>query len=159
MTPSEDIPLRSFASADLEVVKRLIDETIDACYVGVYPPNAVRFFKEHHSCDRIREGAGNGYTVVLEDLGRIVGTGTLVRDHVSRVFVAVDAQGRGYGKAIMDALEDRARADGVTMIELSASLPSTRFYERLGYELYEEASIDVGEGQTLDFWRARKSLG
>ena len=158
MTPSENIPIRAFAKADLEAVKRLIDETIDSCYVGVYPPNAVQFFKEHHSCDRILEKAGKGYTVVLEDSRRIVGTGTLLGDHVSRVFVAPDAQGRGYGKAIMGALEDRARADGVAMIELSASLPSTRFYERLGYELYEEASIDVGDGETLDFWRARKPL-
>jgi hypothetical protein len=43
-------------------------------------------------------------------------------------------------------------------VELSVSLPSRRFYENLGYELVEACSIDVGEGQRLDFWKARKML-
>jgi hypothetical protein len=43
-------------------------------------------------------------------------------------------------------------------VSLSVSLPSRRFYEALGYEIVEERSIDVGEGQRLDFWQAHKAL-
>jgi hypothetical protein len=58
----------------------------------------------------------------------------------------------------MHELEDRAKARGCTESELSVSLPSRGFYESLGYQMLEEGSIDVGEGQHLDFWKARKSL-
>jgi hypothetical protein len=59
---------------------------------------------------------------------------------------------------IMKALQNEARANGVTEIGLSISLPSKRFYESLGYKIVEEISRDVGEGQRLDFWKAVKRL-
>ena len=58
----------------------------------------------------------------------------------------------------MQRLEDQARAEGVVESELSVSLPSLKFYQRLGYEIVEERSRDLGEGQRLDFWAARKTL-
>jgi hypothetical protein len=58
----------------------------------------------------------------------------------------------------MGELENRAKARGCKELELSVSLPSKRFYEKLGYEMIEKRSLDVGEGQTLDYWMARKPL-
>ena len=58
----------------------------------------------------------------------------------------------------MRALEEKARADGKTECALSISLPSLKFYRGLGYEVLEERSRDLGDGQRLDFWKAKKSL-
>ena len=58
----------------------------------------------------------------------------------------------------MRKLEARAAAKGCTEAVLSVSLPSRAFYESLGYEMLEACSIDVGEDEHLDFWKARKSL-
>ena len=58
----------------------------------------------------------------------------------------------------MERLEAAARAAGVTESVLSVSLPSKRFYEGLGYEIVEERSRHLGEGQRLDFWKAKKRL-
>jgi hypothetical protein len=41
---------------------------------------------------------------------------------------------------------------------LSVSLPSRTFYVRRGYAVSEMLSGDMGGGQTLDYWQARKSL-
>ncbi len=82
-----------------------------------------------------------------------------VRQLIHRmIFVRPDLQRRGHGKAVMRELERRARARGFTQVELSVSLPSREFYESLGYEMLEECSIDVGDGQRLDFWKAGKTL-
>jgi hypothetical protein len=43
-------------------------------------------------------------------------------------------------------------------VVLSVSLPSKGFYEALRYEILQEAHLDVGEGQRLDYWKARKVL-
>ena len=58
----------------------------------------------------------------------------------------------------MKRLEGQAQADGATESVLSVSLPSRRFYESLGYEIVEACSKNVGNGQRLDFWKAKKKL-
>jgi ribosomal protein S18 acetylase RimI-like enzyme len=64
----------------------------------------------------------------------------------------------GAGKALMAALEDDARGAGLTEVTLSVSVPSKRFYEDRGYEITEIRSRDLGDGQFLEFWKARKRL-
>lgn len=138
MYKARGIAIRSFREADLVPVRRLIHRTIEVCYSGAYPPRAIRFFKESHSGEKILERRRKG-----EILG---------------VFVHPGFQKHGYGRLLMDRLEDRLRAGSRPSAELSVSLPSRRFYENLGYELREACSIDVGEGQRLDFWKAAKTL-
>ncbi len=82
---------------------------------------------------------------------RCVGAGRLVRQEggVGRVGrMAVDAAFRrhGVGALVLDALEARARADGLGEIELHAQCYVEAFYRRHGYaragEVFEEAGID-----------------
>ena len=79
----------------------------------------------------------------------IVGAG------LSAVFLAMTDP---LGAAIMAALESLARANGHDAVELDVSLPSRAFYDRLGYTVHEDAELDLGEGERLCFWRAKKSL-
>ncbi len=67
-------------------------------------------------------------------------------------------QRQGIGAQVMDTLEDAARAAGQRIVHLDVSLPSRRFYESRGYSRMESCSIDVGEGQRLDYWTAQKEL-
>jgi putative acetyltransferase len=150
--------IREFQEMDLAAVRRLIHETIDACYAGVYPPRAVQFFKEFHSEEKIMARHREGQVLVVEQEGRLVATGTIVRKEIFGVFVHPDFQGRGHGTGLMRELENRAKASGCAQSELSVSLPSKGFYDGLGYKIQEECSIDVGEGQQLRFWKASKPL-
>jgi ribosomal protein S18 acetylase RimI-like enzyme len=88
----------------------------------------------------------------------MVGTGSLVGADILGVFVHPLVQHQGYGKAIMKELEKRAILNDVSQVVLSVSLPSRRFYESLGYEITGTYSTDVGEGQQLDYWEAKKKL-
>jgi len=150
--------LRAFAPRDLSAVSAMIHRTIDVSYAGVYPPLAIAHFHEHHTADKIAADAEQGYAVVLERDGRIVATGTLVGDDVRRVYVDPACQGQGLGTAIMRALEDRARGDGIAQIELYSSVVAKPFYDRLGYAVGEEGAGDVGEGQVLRYFRMVKRL-
>jgi GNAT superfamily N-acetyltransferase len=151
--------LRQFQEPDLPSVHELIHQTIDACYTGIYPPRAVGFFKEYHSPVNILKRHREGCVFVVEEDGRMVATGTLVGEEICGVFVNPQFQGRGYGALVMGELERQALAIGRAETKLSISLPSRKFYERLGYEIQEECSFDVGEGQQLRYWQARKLLG
>ena len=69
--------------------------------------------------------------------------------YVSTVFVEADFRRRGYGKALMAALEQRARALGANMIRLDTfDWQGKSFYESLGYEIvgsYENTEDDFSE--------------
>lgn len=150
--------LRAFAPSDATAVTALIHRTIDACYTGAYPPRAVRFFKDYHSVDRVRDRGGAGAVLVIEHAGEIVATGSLVGGEITGVFVDPNHQRAGLGVRLMEALEDAALSAGIAVTDLSVSLPSRGFYERCGYHIVDARSIDVGEGERLDYWAAEKPL-
>jgi GNAT superfamily N-acetyltransferase len=158
MPEQHDISVREFESTDLAAVKRLIHKTIDTCYSQVYPEEAVRFFKNWHSNDRILQDAEEGLTIVLEKTRQAIGTGTIVGDKITRVFVDPALQRRGFGKLIMRKLEDTAISSGIPVVKLDASLPSKNFYDSLGYVTLQATFLEVENGKKLDFYRMEKPL-
>ena len=150
--------IRLFEDADVVALRRLICETIDFSYAPVYPPRALDFFKAFHAEEKVRERAQRGTVLVAEANDALIATGSLLDGEIFAVFVHPGRQGEGLGKALMERLEADARTAGVTESVLSVSLPSKRFYEGLGYEIVEERSRDLGEGQCLNFWKAKKRL-
>ncbi len=153
-----DLRLRPFWDSDLESVRHLIEKTMDACYSGVYPPRAVAFFEEHHSTGNIIESSRRGDYFVFTGGGKLIATGYIAEGEISGVFVDPQCQRSGIGARMMRALEGRALQKGLAEVQLDVSLPSRGFYERLGYQIMEERSIDVGGGERLDYWHAKKRL-
>ncbi len=158
MNKPDRAELRPLRQSDVAAVHRLINQTIDSCYPGVYPPRAVAFFRKFHTEDRISQRLCDGVVVVIVRDREFLATGALVDGDIFGVFVHPGFQRRGYGRTIMHALEGQALQIGHDEVVLSVSLPSRAFYEGLGYEVIEDCFMDVGEGQRLDFWKARKRL-
>ena len=142
----------------MPAVKQLIYSTIDICYSADYPKEAIKFFKEYHCDESILKGAAEGGTIVLEENNRIIATGTIVDDHIMRVFVDPKFQKRGLGKLIMCKLEEKAISTGVRAVKLDASLPSKKFYDSLGYTTSESAYLDVENGKKLYYYKMDKAL-
>ena len=150
--------IRESERADLPALKALVHKTITTCYPGHYVVEAVRFFVDYHSEEAILQDAEKGRTVVLDNAGRILGTGTLVGDEIKRVFVDPTFQKQGFGRQIMQKLEESAARQGAAAVKLDASLPSHAFYDRLGYVTVEPAFLPVENGQRLDFFKMQKTL-
>jgi hypothetical protein len=58
----------------------------------------------------------------------------------------------------MGELEMKAMANGIGEIILSVSLPARSFYEHLGYKIGKALATDLGGGDRLEYWEARKTL-
>ena len=150
--------IRTFREADLMPLKSMIHRTIAVRYPGHYGTEAVRFFMNYHDEQVIRQDARAGCTVVLDKAGRVIGTGTLVGDEIKRVFVDPMAQRQGVGRRIMHYLEARARSSGLTTVRLDASLPSTAFYDKLGYAIVEKTFLLLEDDKRLDFFKMQRRL-
>ncbi|MBW5424132.1 GNAT family N-acetyltransferase [Streptomyces sp. BG9H] len=63
---------------------------------------------------------------------------------LGRLAVTASARGLGVGAALVRAIEDAARARGLTAVDLHAQTHALGFYERLGYEAYGPEFPDAG---------------
>jgi ribosomal protein S18 acetylase RimI-like enzyme len=100
--------------------------------------------------------AESGTTVLLARVdGRIVGAATLVRlvtlvgqfGYVEEVVVDEAARGQSIGKALLGALIDQARADGLDFVELTsrpAREAANRLYRSMRFELRETNVYRLG---------------
>ncbi|GAA0911003.1 GNAT family N-acetyltransferase [Streptomyces thermoalcalitolerans] len=63
---------------------------------------------------------------------------------LGRLAVVREARGLGIGVALVRALEDAARARGLTAVDLHAQTHALGFYERLGYTAYGPEFSEAG---------------
>lgn len=82
---------------------------------------------------RFGQPIGVGRLVVLDGVGRI-----------GRLAVLPQARGAGTGVALVRGLEDLARDQGLTVVELHAQRQAVAFYERLGYRAEGPEFDDAG---------------
>ncbi|MHC4639955.1 MAG: GNAT family N-acetyltransferase [Planctomycetota bacterium] len=154
----EKVSIRHLKRSEVDVVKDLIHRTIDVCYSGLYDAESIKFFKDHHCEHSILQDAERGHTIVLVKKARVIGTGTILNDVITRVFVESGEQRSGFGKMIMQRLEQYAVNDDIRLVKLNASLPSKKFYDRLGYELVDKDYLEVDNHKKLHYYAMKKVL-
>lgn len=158
MIAKEQISVREFRLADLDSVKELINRTIDVCYNGFYLEEVMNYFDMYNWDGNILKAARDGYIVVVETQGKIVGTGSVIGDTVLRVFIDPDHQKQGLGRVIMNELEKRAEANGVKILQLRALANARKFYESLGYSTVDRGLVEVDNDRHLEYYQMEKKL-
>ena len=104
------------------------------------------FFLSLHSCEAIVEDIGCGRVGILVD-----------GNHITRVYVAPEFQGRGVGSFIMQHLEDEIAREHATAA-LDASLPAVGLYERRGYRTQRHERFPVENNAVLVYAMMEKDL-
>ena len=99
------------------------------------------------------------HAMVLED-DQIIGVARMHKSgenqgQVRCVAVAVEAQGKGVGKAIMLHLEGKAKEMGMQEIVLEARENAVPFYKSMGYVIEKESYLLFGE---IQHYRMKKDI-
>ena len=152
------IIIRRLNQKDLQSVYKLIQNTIGISYSEAYPREAIEFFKNYHSKEQILDDTTNGYTLIAECNGEIIGTATLLGTNIRRVFVSPPHQHRGIGKLLVQELEKKALREKSTTLDLEASLVSKQFWESLGFTVHTEEYFPVRNDQKLHYYKMIKTL-
>jgi len=138
------VSFRRATVADLPALLRLLVDDAVAQARGGYTAEvtaAVRLAFDEIERDPSNElwlGEGDGEVVAMLQLTLIPGLsrGGMKRALVEAVRVRADLRGQRIGEALMHHVEQRAKAAGCGLIQLTTDrqrLDAHRFYERLGY--------------------------
>lgn len=142
---------------DLQDVYDVVQHTIKIIYPKYYPTEVVNFFCDLHSKEAILKDIENGYVSVLKMEGKIIATGCLVENHITRVYVLPEHQKKGYGTFIMRNIE--AQISGkYDKAYLDASLPAVTLYEKLGFSTTKHEKYPVENGIILVYEIMEKEL-
>ena len=91
---------------------------------------------------------------VIDD-GQVVGTGRMLASgKIGRMAVRSDMRCQGVGRAVLDALVNEARTQGLAGVSLGAQLSAVAFYQRAGFAPKGDVFIDAGidhRQMVLDF--------
>ena len=133
---------------EAEKVCGIVQGTKAAIYPHYYTQAVVDFFGRLHSLENITKDIEEGRIDVLLVDGEVVGTGSRIDDHITRVYVLPEHEGKGYGSIIMDHLEAEIFNEN-DKCDLDASLPATLFYEHRGFKTVEHKKHDIGDGEVM----------
>jgi N-acetylglutamate synthase-like GNAT family acetyltransferase len=98
--------------------------------------------------------------IVESETNEIVGvarmqTNTPTQGQVRCVAVSPNVQGKGVGKLLMKYLEDVAKEKGIKEIVLDARENAVKFYQSIGYVIFEDSYLLFGE---IQHYKMRKDL-
>ena len=79
---------------------------------------------------------------------------------LNKIYLHPDYQGKGAGKLLLNAVIDQVKAAGANVLELNVNRynKARSFYEKVGFEVYEEKDIDIGNGYWMNDFVMRKVL-
>lgn len=145
--------LRRFEDADARAVSALIAATLRTTNSRDYPPAYIEATVSATRPEDILRRARWTHMIVACDGETIVGCGAIGpywdredESSLFTIFVLPEYQGRGIGRAIVEALERDAYALRARRIEIPASITAAPFYERMGYAYKDGVRVPDGEG-------------
>ena len=147
-----DIEVRALSEADLGAYKALRDHALahhEEAFTSDATTEATRTahsYRERLGCD---SGGSGSFTLGAWSGDHLLGAITCERDsrskvrhigHIIGTMVMHDQQGQGVGRALLDALIERASADGelhqLTLTVTSSNLAAVRLYASAGFTRY-----------------------
>lgn len=83
--------------------------------------------------------------IVAEEAGALLGVGLLHRSGEIRLcYMAPEAKGRGVGRVVLQALEERATEWGIGRLALNSTIGARGFYEHMGFRSGGRATPGFG---------------
>jgi GNAT superfamily N-acetyltransferase len=154
--------LRAAGPGDANAIARVVVESWRATYPGMIPQD---FLDRMDAAElsqrwsrRLSDPLVGELTFVIEEAGRVVGfaSGGPDRDggwggrgELYAIYLVPEAQGRGWGRALVIAVAEGLLARGITSMvvwALRANHRARGFYERLGGTYLRERLLDFGAG-------------
>jgi putative acetyltransferase len=140
--------IRRAMQEDKEAIWRVHGSAIRETCASHYPREVIDVWAGRLRPEKYAEAIERHDFFVAEEDGRVVGFGELGREAaaIQGLYVSPEVKGRGVGRRLLSALEERARSYGLKSLRLTSSLNAVAFYERAGFKAVEELTEAIGPG-------------
>ncbi len=125
---------------EYEEVSKLIEKTARICFTDYYPQSEIDAVCSSLDAEGVRKRASWTHFYVLKEENKIVGCGAIgpywdseTESSLFTIFVDPDYQGKGYGRKIIETLEQDEYFLRAKRIEIPASMYAIPFYKKMGY--------------------------
>ena len=119
----------------------LIAKTARICFTDRYPQNEIENVVESLNYEGVKKRASWTHFYVIKEKNKIVACGAIgpywgseIESSLFTIFVDPDCQGRGYGRKIIETLEQDEYFLRARRIEIPASMVAIPFYKKMGYD-------------------------
>jgi putative acetyltransferase len=157
------IVIRSLRADEIRVYLDIVNSAILGLAVDHYPPETIAGWVVPITDETIRDVTLNteGEIRFVAELDEVpVGIGALVleRSELRACYVVPNAARRGCGSAIVREMERVARENGLTRLNLAASLNAEPFYAAQGYKVRERSEVVLRNGHRMPAVWMEKNL-
>jgi len=140
----------------IDIIEKITIKTIKQIYPKYYPAGAVDFFINHHKTENIKKDIlSDCVYILINDDSDTVGTVTINKNEINRLFVLPEFQGMGFGTALLNFAENLI-FESYQKIIISASLPAKQIYLKRGYTEISYNTIKTENGDYLCYDEMKK---
>jgi len=148
------IAVRRLREDEGRIYLEIVNSAIRGLALSHYPPEAIDGWIVPVTDETVRDlilNAEHEIRLVAELDGRAVGIGALIleRSELRACYVSPDAARRGCGSVLVHEIERLARENGLTRLELAASLNAEPFYTAHGYAVRERSDVVLRNGHRM----------
>lgn len=134
--------IRRITDNDYKNVADMIARAVSgSAFSRFYPKQSIEYIKESLNEDGVRERASWTHFYIIEKDNEIIACGAIgpyynstTESSLFSIFVDSKYQGLGYGRKIIETLEQDEYFKRAKRIEIPASMSAIPFYRKMGYE-------------------------
>jgi len=156
------VTLREATSADIPLIQGIARATWPVSYADMISPAQIAYMLDlmyGTSALEAQFGPKGHRFFIAEQDGTPIGFAGfehgyqgMPRTRLHKLYVLPEAQGRGVGSVLLEALTTEARKAADTAIELNVNKHNRAkaFYQRHGFTVERDEVLDIGEGYVMD---------
>lgn len=164
------IAIRPAHVRDAHLIHNLAETTWQTTYIPILGPEQVRYMLDlFYNIPKLEQQIESGEQtfILLSEHEKIVAFAAYAPRETDasiyklhKLYCLDEAKGKGYGKALVNEVEQKTQDAGVSILELNVNRynPTFDFYKKLGFETSYVEDIDIGNGYWMNDYVMRKVL-
>ena len=163
---SNDVVIRKAGIMEIDTIMKLAETVWPVTYKDILSAEQISYMMNlFYSEASLREQFSKHTFLIVYLAGEPVGfasysvTGESVYK-LHKLYILTSIQGRGLGRALINFIITALQLSGGTALELNVNRnnEAKMFYERLGFEVFREEDIDIGNGYWMNDYVMRLSV-
>jgi diamine N-acetyltransferase len=154
---------------EFNIIQDIAHQTWPVTYAEILTNEQLAYMLDRfYSIEALNGNRQNGHHFILAKEDDVtLGFASYVHNHpenyttkIPKIYVLPQAQGKGIGKLLLDAIETQARKHGAAKLTLNVNRnnKAQTFYGHLGFTIAKEENVPIGNGFFQEDYVMEKSL-